>query len=79
MMEWVAISFSRASSQPRDWTLVSCIAGEFFTDSATREALFVQKKKNVKDIDLKQQLFICYGFEIKYGLGLAGWFFYWSC
>ena len=26
-LEWVAISFSRGSSQPRDWTLVSCIAG----------------------------------------------------
>ena len=32
--EWVAISFSRASSQPRDRTRVfcgSCIAGRFFT------------------------------------------------
>jgi len=29
-MEWVAISSSRASSQPRDWTHVSCIAGRFF-------------------------------------------------
>ena len=26
-------------SQPRDWTLVSCTAGKFFTDWATREAL----------------------------------------
>ena len=25
--EWVAISFSRGSFQPRDWTWVSCIAG----------------------------------------------------
>ena len=29
--EWVAISFSRGSSQPRDRNRVSCIAGEFFT------------------------------------------------
>ena len=29
--EWVAISFSRGSAQPRDWTQVSCIAGGFFT------------------------------------------------
>ena len=28
---WSAISFSRASSQPRNRTHVSCIAGEFFT------------------------------------------------
>ena len=27
MLEWVAISFSRGSSQPRDRTQVSCIAG----------------------------------------------------
>ena len=27
ILEWVAISFSRGSSRPRDWTLVSCIAG----------------------------------------------------
>ena len=31
ILEWVAISFSRGSSQPRDWTQVSCIAGRFFT------------------------------------------------
>ena len=30
---------SRGSSQPRDWTQVSCIAGRFFTIWATREAL----------------------------------------
>ena len=31
ILEWVAISFSRGSSQPRDPTHVSCIAGGFFT------------------------------------------------
>ena len=31
VLEWVAISFSRGSSQPRDWTRVSCIAGRCFT------------------------------------------------
>ena len=31
ILEWVAISFSRGSSQPRDRTQVSCIAGGFFT------------------------------------------------
>ena len=31
VLEWVAISFSRASSQLRDRTQVSCIAGGFFT------------------------------------------------
>ena len=31
ILEWVAISFSRASSQVKDGTWVSCIAGRFFT------------------------------------------------
>ena len=31
ILEWVAISFSRGSSRPRNWTWVSCIAGRFFT------------------------------------------------
>ena len=38
VLEWVGISFSRGSSQPRDWTwvsYVSCIAGGFFTTSTT--------------------------------------------
>ena len=37
-LEWVAIFFSKASSQPRDWTWVSHIVGRFFTIWATREA-----------------------------------------
>ena len=38
IQEWVAISFSRGYSWPRDQTRVSCIAGRFFTDWAMREA-----------------------------------------
>ena len=37
ILEWVAIPFSRGSSQPRNWTQVSCIEGRFFTIWATRE------------------------------------------
>ena len=40
IQEWVAISSCRGSSQPRDGTQVSCIAGGFFTDRVTREAHF---------------------------------------
>ena len=36
--EWVAISFSRGSSRPRDQTWVSCTAGGFFIIWVTREA-----------------------------------------
>ena len=35
ILEWVAISFSRGSSWPRDWNRVSCIIGRFFTGWAT--------------------------------------------
>ena len=38
VLEWVAISFSRGSSQPRDWIQVSCIPGRRFNFWATREA-----------------------------------------
>ena len=37
ILEWVAISFSRGSSQPRDRTWVSHVAGRHFTIWATRE------------------------------------------
>ena len=38
LWQWVAISSSRGSSQPRDQTQVSCNAGRFFTVWATGEA-----------------------------------------
>ena len=31
VQEWIAISFSRGSSRPRNRNQVSCIAGKFFT------------------------------------------------
>ena len=39
VLEWVAISFSRGSSLPRDWTWISRIVGRCFP-WATREALW---------------------------------------
>ena len=36
ILEWVAVPFSRRSSQPRDQTQVSCIAGGFFTSWAIK-------------------------------------------
>ena len=39
ILEWVAIFFSKGSSQPRDRTHFSYIAGRFFTDWATKEFL----------------------------------------
>ena len=38
ILEWVAFPFSRGSSQLRDQTQVSRIAGRFFMSWATKEA-----------------------------------------
>ena len=38
IQEWGAMPSSRGSSQPRDQTQISCIAGRFFTISAAKEA-----------------------------------------
>ena len=38
ILKWVFLSLLQGSSQPRDWTQVSLIAGEFFTSWATSEA-----------------------------------------
>ena len=45
ILEWVAVSFSRGSSQPRDRTQVSLIAGGFCTNWAIREAHNSIKKR----------------------------------
>ena len=41
ILEWIAYPFSRGSSQPRNQTGVSCIAGRFFISWATRKALIL--------------------------------------
>ena len=45
ILEWVAVSFSRVSSQPSDWNQVSCIAA----DSLPAESPIVT---NVRRLDL---------------------------
>ena len=45
VLEWVAYPFSRGSAWPRNRTGVSCTAGRFFTNWATREALFPPRKR----------------------------------
>ena len=62
MQKWVAISFSRGSSQPRDWTCVSCvscIAGGFFTYWAIRAS----PKKNLKTKQNLSTSGCCFGFS----------------
>ena len=60
ILEWVDIPFSRESSQPRDRTCVSCLAGRFFTSGPpgkpmcmlrTRQnCIFLLKPNAMRDI-----------------------------
>ena len=60
ILEWVAISFSRGSSQPRDRTQVSHIVGRRFNLCATREDLkyknTVFQKTSCRDTELQIQV-----------------------
>ena len=53
ILEWVAFLFSRGSSQPRDRTQVSRIAGGFFTSWATGKP----KNTGVGSLSLLQRIF----------------------
>ena len=50
---WVAYPFSRGSSQPRNQTVVSCIAGGFFTIWATGKP----KNIGISSLSLLQRIF----------------------
>ena len=60
ILEWVAISFSRGSSRPRDRTQVSHITGRCFNLCTTREALkyknAVSQKTSYRDTELQIQV-----------------------
>ena len=51
-LERIAISYSRGSSWPRDWTHVSCIAGVFFTVWATSETR--EEMNSLKNSEMKK-------------------------
>ena len=76
ILEWVAVPFSRGSSQPRDQTQVSHTAGGFshtvggfFTSWARREALLLE----VPIIRESEVLWIVWSWFL---LLLFGWFFF---
>ena len=56
ILEWVAVSFSRGSSWPRDQTWVSCAIGRHFTVWATREALSWWDEDKSQTIQVKKIL-----------------------
>ena len=55
ILEWAAIPFSWGSSQPRDWTQVSCIARGL--DSLPAEPQGKSKNTGVGNLSLLQQIF----------------------
>ena len=62
ILEWVAISFSKRSSWPRDWTWVSYIVGRCFTVWATGDARYCSAawetlERGRKRIRLKKKSF----------------------
>ena len=63
ILEWVAMPSCRGSSRPRDRTCVSCLlhGNEFFTTSATCEAIFQSLLKSVctELVMLSSYLFLC--------------------
>ena len=68
ILEWVAVSFSRGSSQPRDRTQVSHIPGRIFTSWATREVIvFICCVTMLKSLDL---------YESAPSTGRHEWLFY---
>ena len=72
ILEWVAYSFSSGSSQPRNWTRVSCISSGFFTSWATREALIVP------EVTIKSLLNLSYSLSSMSGSGPTS-FHTWGC
>ena len=69
ILEWVAMPFSKRSSQPRDWTQVSCIVGVFFTVWATREARLAAKYLWFNISFMKYNWLLCPKGDIKFAMG----------
>ena len=66
LLEWVAFPFSRGSSQPRDGSQVSHIAGGSFTSWATREAQDFYEERIKK-------IFTCYSTRLTIFLLFHKW------
>ena len=80
ILEWVAISFSRESSQPRYWTCVSCIGRQILYHWATWEAHLKHKgcpKDSCLNLSVLQQ--VLSGFLPEPGTHRWSLAAFWSC
>ena len=57
ILEWVAISYSRESSQPRDWTHVSCFDRRFLYHCATWEAWWTYEGISNREVGTESRIF----------------------
>ena len=75
VLEWVAISFSRGSSWPRDWTRVSCIVGISFTVWAPYLNRWIHSYSLERNVQVKpeRQTGICKGRRRVF----IGWLTFW--
>ena len=74
ILEWVATFSSRGSSQPRDWTRVSCIGRQILYHWATWEAsheytYLKQNRKFPGGLAVRTQSFHCQGLGSIFGWG----------
>ena len=72
ILEWVAISFSRGSSWPGDWTRISCIAGGFFT-AEPFHCYFSLILISVVVRDGETEMFSDLGLRLSHGQSLYNW------
>ena len=66
ILEWVAYPFFSGSSQARNWTRVSWIAGRFFTSWATREDLMCCHEKPLLQLEQSGAWIQCQKFVRNY-------------
>ena len=59
VLEWVAISLSRGSSQPRDWIRISRIVGRCFTEPPGKPQWCGKKKKKCPQMEVKWKSLSC--------------------
>ena len=77
ILEWIAYPFSRISSWPRNWTGVSCIAGEFFSNWAIREApptcILIHWTNTLCESEPKIQRLLALDFKLRHSLAMWPW------
>ena len=85
ILGWVALPFSSRSSQPRNWTGISCIAGRFFISWANQgSSYFIQCSLNNRTFPslfpwqwLKEVYSCVHKFSIHFQEGQGQKTFYW--